>query len=81
MLQLRPRMIAAVRERFPELVDARLIQMDDGSWMDVVQWSSRESAERAAASIGEIPEAAEMMSLLEEVLSFEHGIDREPPPK
>jgi hypothetical protein len=59
-------MIAAVRERFPELVDGRLIQMDDGSWMDVVQWRSRDAAERAAAAIGEIPEATAMMSLVEE---------------
>jgi hypothetical protein len=66
LLQLRPKMIAAVRERFPELVDGRLIQMDDGSWMDVVQWRSRDAAERAAAAIGEIPEATAMMSLVEE---------------
>jgi hypothetical protein len=78
MLELRPRMIAALRERFPDLIDARLILMDDGSWMDVVLWRSREAAEQAAASIAEIPEAAAMMSLVEEVLSFEHGVDREP---
>ena len=78
MLDLRPRMIAAVRARFPELIDARLIQMDDGSWMDVVRWRSREAAERAAAAMTEIPEATAMMGLLEEVVSFEHGIDREP---
>jgi hypothetical protein len=77
MLQLRPRMIAAVRQRFPELLDARLVQMDDGSWLDIVQWSSREAADRAAASMTEIPEAAAMMGLVE-VESFEHGHDREP---
>ncbi len=78
MLRLRPRMIAAVRERFPELIDARLVQLDDGSWLDLVQWSSREAAERAAASFAEIPEAAAMGALIEEVVSFEHGVDREP---
>ena len=78
MLQLRPRMIEAVRSRFPELLDARLVQMDDGSWLDIVQWTSREAAERAAVSIPEVPEAAAMMGLVEEVVSFEHGVDREP---
>ena len=78
MLRLRPKMIDAVRSRFPELLDARLIQMDDGSWMDVIQWASRDAAERAAASIPDIPEAAAMMGLLEEIVSFEHGVDREP---
>ena len=78
MLRLRPRMIAAVRQRFPELLDARLVQLDDGSWLDLVQWSSREAAERAAAAMPEIPEAAAMMELIDEIVSFEHGVDREP---
>ena len=78
MLQLRPRMIAAVRERFPELIDARLIRLDDGSWLDLVAWSSREAAERADASMSEIPETAAMAELIEEIVSFEHGVDSEP---
>ena len=78
MLRLRPLMIAAVRDRFPDLLDARLVQMDDGSWLDIVQWRSREAADRAAASVAEIPEAASVMALVEEVMSFEHGVEREP---
>jgi hypothetical protein len=78
MLELRPRMIAAVRSRFPELQDAHLIQLDDGSWLDVVRWGSRESAERAAAAMQDIPEAAAMMELIEEIVSFEHGVERAP---
>jgi hypothetical protein len=78
MLELRPRMIAAVRERFPELIEARLVQLDDGTWLDLVRWSSREAAEQAAASMAEIPEAAAMAELIEEIVSFEHGVDREP---
>lgn len=78
MLRLRPRMIAAVRARFPELLDARLVHLDDGSWLDLVRWRSREAAERAASSMSEIPEAAAMMALIDEIVSFEHGVDREP---
>ena len=80
MLDLRPKMIAAVKERFPQLEEARLIKMDDGSWMDVVRWSSREAAEQAASAMSEIPEARAMMGLIEEIVAFEHGIDREPAP-
>ena len=76
MLELRPRMIAAVRERFTDLQDAHLLQLDDGSWLDVVRWGSRESAERAAATMQDIPEAAAMMGFIEEILSFEHGVER-----
>ncbi len=77
MLELRPRMIAAVRDRFPDLQEAHLLQLDDGSWLDLVRWSSREAAERAAASMAEIPEAAAMAELLDEIVSFEHGVDHE----
>ena len=76
MLALRPRMIDAVRRRFPDLQDAHLIQLDDGSWLDVVRWGSRESAEKASATMQEIPEAAAMMGMIEEVVSFEHGVER-----
>lgn len=78
MLRLRPQMIAAVRERYPELINARLVRLDDGSWLDLVEWSSREAAERAAASMPEIPEAAAMADLIDEIVSFEHGVDSEP---
>ena len=78
MLRLRPAMIAAVRARYPELVDARLVKLDDGTWLDVVRWSSRAAAERAAAAFHEVPEARAMSELIEEVLSFEHGVDAEP---
>jgi hypothetical protein len=44
----------------------------------VVRWDSRESAERAAAAMQDIPEAAAMMELIEEIVSFEHGVEREP---
>ena len=78
MLGLRPRMIAAMTARFPELLDARLVKLDDGTWMDVVRWSSRDAAERAAAAAGDEPEARAMMELIEEILSFDHGVDAEP---
>ena len=80
MLALRPRMIAAMRRRFPELIDARLLKLDDGTWMDVVRWRSRGAAEQAAREFGEVPEARAMTALVEEVLSFEHAIDSEPAP-
>ncbi len=81
MLALRPAMIAAVKGRFPDLLDAQLVRMDDGTWLDVVRWRSRESAEQATASFGEIPEARQMSALIEEVLSFDHGVLAEPEPR
>jgi hypothetical protein len=78
MLKLRPAMIAAVRARFPELIEAKLIRLDNGLWLDVIQWGSREAAEQAAAQFDQIPESRAMSELIEEIVSFEHGTDAEP---
>ncbi len=78
MLALRPAMIAAVRQRFPDLLDARLVRMDDGTWLDIVRWRTRTAAEQAAAAFAEVPEARQMSELVEQVLSFEHGSPAEP---
>jgi hypothetical protein len=78
MLKLRPAMIAAVRARFPELIEAKLIRLDDGLWLDIIRWSSRQAAEQAAAQFDQIPEARAMGELIEEIVSFEHGTDAEP---
>jgi hypothetical protein len=34
-----------------------LTKQDDGSWLDVVLWRSREAAEEAAQRIASVPEA------------------------
>ena len=78
MLALRPEMVAAVRKRFPDLLEARLVRMDDGTWLDIVRWRSREAAEQAAAAFAEVPEARQMAALVEEVLAFDHGVLAEP---
>ena len=30
------------------MLDAQLVHLDDGTWMDIVTWESREAAEQAA---------------------------------
>lgn len=77
VLALRPAMIGAVRERFPDLLDARLVRMDDGTWLDIVRWRTRAAAEQAAGAFAEVPEARRMSELVEQVLSFEHGVPAE----
>jgi hypothetical protein len=53
----RPMMIAALRDRFPAFIAAWLTKEDNGSWLDVVLWRSREEAEQAAQQINDLPEA------------------------
>ncbi len=80
MLALRPAMINAVRDRCPGMLDAQLVHLDDGTWLDIVTWDSREAVRRAAGEFPTIPEAGAMAGLLEEIVSFWHGEGAEPAP-
>jgi hypothetical protein len=53
----RSAMVRALHCAFPAVRAAWLTREDDGSWLDVILWSSREAAEEAAGRIGELPEA------------------------
>jgi hypothetical protein len=54
----RPTMIKALHKRFPACLAAFLTQEDDGSWLDIVLWRSRDEAEEAAREIESMPECA-----------------------
>jgi hypothetical protein len=53
----RAEMLRALRRAFPAARAAWLTKQDDGSWLEVILWSSREAAEEAARRIDELPEA------------------------
>ncbi len=72
-LARRPAAIAALRRAFPGLLDARLAEFDDGTWIDVVRWRSREEAEAAAAGLPQLEEAGAWASLIAEVRSMRHA--------
>src|ERR671924_1152333 len=57
LLAERPAMIAALRDAFPGLLAAWLTRRDDGSWLDVILWSTRAEAEAAAEHVADVPEA------------------------
>jgi hypothetical protein len=57
LLEERPAMVRALRETFPDALAAWLTRHDDGSWLDVILWQSREAAEEAARRINEVAEA------------------------
>jgi hypothetical protein len=78
MLALRPRFVAAMRAAVPGLLDARLVRLKDGTWLDIVRWDSRASAEAGAAAHEGVPEAAEMAGHVIEIIDFMQGDDAEP---
>ena len=57
LLTERPAMVRALQEAFPDALAAWLARQDDGSWLDVILWQSRQSAEEAARRIDEVAEA------------------------
>jgi hypothetical protein len=57
LLEERPAMVRALQEAFPGALAAWLTRQDDGSWLDVVLWQSREAAEEAARRIDEVAQA------------------------
>jgi hypothetical protein len=53
----RAEMIQALQRAFPAVLAAWLTRQDDGSWLDVILWRTRQDAEEAARDIHRIPEA------------------------
>jgi len=54
----RPTMIKALQKRFPACLAAFLTKEDDGSWLDIMLWRSRDEAEGAAQQVDSVPECA-----------------------
>ena len=57
LLAERADMIQALKRAFPAALAAWLTRQDDGSWLDVILWHTRQDAEEAARDIHRVPEA------------------------
>jgi hypothetical protein len=68
----RPQMIAALGRAFPGLLGAWLARRDDGSWIDVILWQSREEAERAAKDVDGVPAAKAWFRHIAESHGLQH---------
>jgi hypothetical protein len=72
MLAERPAMIGALRQAFPGLLAAWLTRCDDGSWLDVILWSTRAEAETAAQHVNDVPEAKSWFRHIAESRGLRH---------
>ncbi|MBO0771606.1 MAG: antibiotic biosynthesis monooxygenase [Actinobacteria bacterium] len=63
----RAELISAVRAAFPGLTEARLAQVDEGTWVDMWRWDSAESLATALAGAPALPAAAAAFSLVTDV--------------
>jgi hypothetical protein len=68
----RPQMIAALGRAFPGVLGAWLAKRDDGSWVDVILWHSRNEAEHAAKHVNEVPAAQAWFRHIAESHGLQH---------
>ena len=59
-------MIAAIRADHPGLAEARLIRLEDGTFVDAWRWDSAEQMQAALAAAPTYPEVPAAMSLTRE---------------
>jgi hypothetical protein len=64
LVQGLPALHEGVREKLPGLIEITLVRLDDGSYIHVLRWESREAADAAIPKFGEVPEAVEIHDLL-----------------
>ncbi|GAA0442968.1 hypothetical protein Aca07nite_64000 [Actinoplanes capillaceus] len=78
----RPAMLAALRRGFPGCLAAYLTREEDGGWLDVLVWRSREEAEASAREITSIPECAAWFRHITESGGIRHAevVSAWPPP-
>jgi hypothetical protein len=72
LLAERAEMVRALREAFPDALAGWLTRQDDGSWLDIILWRSREAAEEAARSIEQVPEAKHWFRHIDESKGLRH---------
>lgn len=69
----REQMIGHLRRHFPGLLDAQLVKLENGEYLDLVRWASREMALRAAEGVMEVPEIAAWFAHIAEVHGMDHA--------
>lgn len=73
MLAARPGMEEALRTRMSGFRSLRLVRLDERTWLDVVEWATRQDADAAAAAVADVPEIAAVFGFIDSVISMEHG--------
>lgn len=78
MIAKRGALIAAIRKRFPGLIETRLGRLDERTWIDVWHWESLEHLQRALEGGPTISEAPAVFALTQELSTEDVEIIDEP---
>lgn len=73
LLAARPAMVAELRAHCPGFRRACLTRLDERTWLDVVEWESRETAEAAMSTVMRLPGCQRMFAHIKEVVAMEHA--------
>lgn len=73
LLDVRPAAIAEAQRLCPELLRADLVRLGDGTWLDVLTWSSADGEERLMARAEEFDALHAMHALLEDAEQMGRG--------
>lgn len=73
LLAVRPAAIAEAKRLCPELLRADLVNLGDGTWLDVLTWSVPDGEERLMARAEEFRELHAMHELLEDAEALGRG--------
>lgn len=69
----RPEMLEVLSAECPGMLSAQLAKTEEGNWLDVVVWKSREQALSAAEKAPRIPACATWFSHMDQVIAMEHA--------
>lgn len=67
LLEIRPLAIAEAQRLCPDLLRAELVRLDDGTWLDVLAWSSPDGDQRLMERAAEFDAVTKMHDLLVDV--------------
>src|SRR5687768_15819756 len=72
VLERRRNLLAAIRARFAGPAEARIIRVDERTWVDMWHWDSQETLDAALEGAPKLPEAAAAFEVAQDV-SAEQG--------
>ncbi|MGK5739719.1 antibiotic biosynthesis monooxygenase [Micromonospora sp. URMC 103] len=73
LLAARPAMLADFRADRAGFLDADLVRLPDGEWLDIVRWRSAEDFAASRAKGANLPGIAAFFAAIDSVVSAEEG--------
>jgi hypothetical protein len=74
LLAARPAMLADFRADREGFLNARLVALPDGEWLDVVEWRSTADFAASRAKGANLPGIAAFFAVIDELVSAEEGV-------